>query len=78
MSYQKPTDAELENRFCHHKETRGQAERHERVRAAALAFAKVIRDACPLSAEMTIAINHVDMAMMTANAAIARHEQAGG
>lgn len=72
--HQKPTDEQLAHRFCYHAPKGDQGERYGKIRAAALEFAKVIRDLTPCSAEQTRAINAVDEGVMLANAAIARNE----
>ncbi len=73
--HQKPTDEELANTFAHHAPFGDQAERCCKIRAAALEFAKVIRDLTPCSARQTRAINEVHVAMMLANSAIACDEK---
>lgn len=74
MPFEKPTDDQLKNRYIHHAPKGDQAERYAKIRTAALEFAKTVRDLTPCSAEQTRAFNHIDDAMMTANAAIARNE----
>lgn len=61
----------LDNWFSHHPPTPEQAERYERLRAAAKAFAEVIARETPASADQTAALRHVRDAVMTGNAAIA-------
>jgi hypothetical protein len=69
-----PTDADLENRFCHHPPvSEEQVQKYASIRAKALEFAKLIRDLTPCSPEQTRAINAVDEAMMLANAGISRY-----
>jgi hypothetical protein len=72
--FEKPTDAKLENRFRHHPPKADQADRYARIRAAAMEFAKVIRDLPPCCPDQTMAINTAHLAMMQANAAIATNE----
>lgn len=72
--HEKPTDAQLQNRFMHHSPKESQGERYAQIRRACLNLAIFIRDITPLSPEQTRAINAVDEAMMLANAAIARNE----
>ena len=64
-------DEQLANWFTHHPPTGGQVEAHQAIRAAGLAFAKVIRDSTPSSADQTAAIRKVREAVATANMAIA-------
>jgi hypothetical protein len=73
--HQKPTDEQLANRFMHHAPFGDQGERYGKIREAALAFAKVVRDLTPCSPEQTRSINAIDEAMMLGNAAIARNEK---
>ena len=74
MPFEKPTDAQLENRFVHHPPKGDQADRYAMIRRGCLELAKTIRDFTPCSPEQTRAFNAVDEAMMLANAAIARNE----
>jgi hypothetical protein len=74
MSHQKPTDAELENRYTYHAPKGDQIGRYASVRAKILETAKFIRDSTPCSPEQSRALNALDDAMFLANAAIARHE----
>jgi hypothetical protein len=71
---QKPTDAELENRYTYHPPHGDQVERYAAIRAKVLETAKFVRDATPSSREQSLALTALDEAMMFANAAIARHE----
>jgi hypothetical protein len=72
--FQKPTDAQLANRFTHHPPKDDQAERYGTIRLAALSMAVIVRDLTPCSPEQARALNAIDEAMMLANAAIARNE----
>ena len=72
--FRKPTPQELENRFTHHAPRGDQAARYEVLRAAALAFAKMIVELTPCSPEQARSLNSLDEAVMLANAAIARNE----
>lgn len=74
MPFEKPTHAQLENRFLHHPPKGDQAERYAAVRGAVLACAKTIVDLTPCSPEQTRALNALDEAMFLGNAAIARNE----
>lgn len=68
--------ADLENRFTYHRPTASQPERYERMRAAGLEFARLIARLSPESREQSIAFTKIDEAVMWANAAIARNEDA--
>lgn len=74
MSHQKPTDAQLENRYTYHAPKDGQAERYAAIRAKVLETAKFIRDNTPCCPEQSRAFNALDDTMFLANAAIARNE----
>jgi hypothetical protein len=65
---------DLINRFTYHPPKPGQPERYEGLRAAALTLARKINDQSPASREQSIALTHLEQAIMWANAAIARHE----
>lgn len=68
------TDYQLKNFFTYHAPKGDQAERYAKINAAALEFAKVIRDNTPVCADQTAAICQVREARMMANAAIACNE----
>lgn len=74
MSFQKPTDEQLENRYTYHAPKGDQVDRYAKIREAHLALAKLIRDLTPCSPEQTRAFNALDESMMLSNAAIARNE----
>ena len=65
---------DLANRFTYHAPQNGQAERYQVIRDAAHEFAKLLNDQCPESREKSLAVTHLEDAVMWANAAIARHE----
>ena len=65
---------DLENTFSHHAPKGDQAQRYEQVRSTVLQAAIRIRELTPKSAEQTLAIRDLQMAMMHANAASAIHE----
>ena len=73
--FEKPTAAQLKNRFMHHPPKGDQAGRYEKVRAAILDAAQTCVNLTPVSPEQTRAINALDEAMMLFNAAIARNEE---
>lgn len=62
---------QLASWFQYHPPGPGQAERYERIRAAAHAFAKVIYAECPPSADRTVAVRKAREAVYAANASIA-------
>jgi len=70
-----PVDAliDLAMRFGHSPPKADHPKRHELIRAHALSFASQIVAICPDSRERAAALNHIDTAMLFANAAIARH-----
>lgn len=74
MAFEKPTDAQLNNRFKYHAPKGDQVERYAAIRASILNTAKVVVDLTPCSPEQARALNALDEAMMLANAAIARNE----
>ena len=61
----------LDNWFTYHVPTPGQPEKYAAIRASARAFAQVIVDNTPASADQTTAIRKIREAAMPANAAIA-------
>jgi len=67
-------ERDLRNRFTYHPPRDGQPERYERLRAQALQLSLSINHACPDSREKSLAITHLEQAVMWANAAIARNE----
>ena len=60
--------------FTYHPPTPDQAERYTKLREAALAYAKLVKELTPESAEQTLAIRSIHAASMQANAAIAVNE----
>ena len=69
------TVEELAKRFTYHPPKPGQPERYTVLRDAAHTFARLIIDATPESREQSLAITHLEDAVMWANAAIARNEK---
>lgn len=65
------TQQHLEWWFQYHAPKEGQPEEYEKIRAAGKAFAQVIIENTPSSADQTAAIRKVREAVFTANAAIA-------
>jgi hypothetical protein len=65
---------DLLNLFTYHRPTPDQAERYTKLRSAALAYAQLVKESTPASAEQTLAIRAIHQASMQANAAIAVNE----
>ena len=67
-------EQDLTNRFTHHPPKANQLERYEAIREHGRAMAHKLMKACPRSRELSLALTHLEEAVMFANAAIARHE----
>lgn len=65
------TNEQLQHWFTYHKPSPDQLPKYEAIRDAGLAFAKVLVENTPPSADQTAAVRKVREAVMTANAAIA-------
>lgn len=65
---------DLANRFTYHAPKDGQAERYQAIRDAVHQVAHLVNSECPESREKSLAVTHLEDAVMWANAAIARHE----
>ena len=65
---------DLSVRFTHHPPKGDQAYRYGEIRNRAHAFAALIDEMAPDSREKSLAITHLEQAVMWANAAIARNE----
>ncbi len=74
MAFEKPSVAQLENRFMHHPPKGDQAERYANVRHAILQAAIACVGLTPCSPEQTRAVNTLHDAMMQFNASIACNE----
>ena len=71
------TKEEVEATFTYHPPNNLQADMYEEIRDTAKAFALLILQFVPGSAEQTLAIRHLQQVVMFANAGIAIHgEQA--
>jgi len=68
------TEEELEARFTYHAPKPDQLPRYDRIRQEAKALARLIVNITPASREQSIALSHLEEAVMMANAAIARRE----
>ena len=66
--------SEIENRFTYHSPKDDQPERYEALRKRAKGFATLIVKSTPESREQSLAITHLEQAVMWANASIARNE----
>lgn len=65
---------DIENLFTYHRPTPEQAERYVKLRDAAKAYALIVAELTPASAEQTLAIRAIHAASMHANSAIAVNE----
>lgn len=72
--FQKPTPAQLSNRYSYHAPKGDQTTRYEAVRAKILEVATLGVELTPCCPEQTRALNALDEAMFLFNAAIARSE----
>lgn len=66
--------ARLDNNFTYHAPKDGQRERYVGIRDALKEVAQKLLEECPPSRERSIALTHLEDAMMWANASIARNE----
>lgn len=66
--------ARVENDFTYHAPKGDQAERYALIRDSAKKLARVLVENCPQSAELSVAVRHLDTVVFNANAAIARNE----
>jgi hypothetical protein len=62
------------NNFVYHAPKADQPERYAALRAKAKELADLIAEIVPASREQSVAITHLETAMMWANAGIARNE----
>jgi hypothetical protein len=65
---------DLDKRFTYHPPKGDQAVRYSEIRRQAHDLAKLVNDLAPDSREKSLAITHLEDAVMWANAAIARNE----
>jgi hypothetical protein len=68
----------IEQAFSYHPPRPGQPERYEAIRGKAKELAYLLDELCPLSRERSVAMTHLETAVMWANAAIAREGGAPG
>jgi hypothetical protein len=66
---------ELAIRFTYHPPIGDQSDRYERLRGGAFGLAEMITEATPPSREQSLALTHLEEAIMWANAAIARRDE---
>jgi hypothetical protein len=66
------TDQEIQRRFTYHKPDAERADRHEMMRDAFKGVARFVSDMTPEGREQSLAMTHLEQALMWANAAIAR------
>ena len=65
---------EIETRFTHYSPNAGQPEKYYRLYAEAKSLAYTILELTPDSREQSLALTHLEEAIMQANAAITRRE----
>ena len=65
---------DLEKRFTYHPPKEGQPKKYEAIRFEAKRLAYLLSNFCPHSRELSLALTHLEDAVMWANAAIARNE----
>lgn len=65
---------QIENNFQYHAPKRTQQERYHRLRERAKELAHEINKLCPNSREKSLALTHLEDAIYSANASIARNE----
>lgn len=67
----------LQNKFCYHAPQGDQVQRYAEIRAKLLHVAAFISERCPPSRELSLCLTHLEEAMYSANASIARNETPG-
>jgi len=65
---------QVENAFTYHEPKESQPERYEQLRAKFKELGLLIIELTPESREQSVALTHLEIASMMANAAIARNE----
>jgi len=66
------TPDEIATRFTYHPPKEGQLEKYESIRTQTRGLAEFMVAECPDSRELSLALTHLEQAVMWANAAIAR------
>lgn len=67
-------NADIANRFDYHAPEGDKAQRHQDIRTWCRSLAESLNAVLPESREKSLAITHLEEAMMWSNAAIARHD----
>ena len=67
-------EAQIEKTFTYHPPKADQPLKYEEIRKNAKEMAQLFVALCPPSRELSLALTHLEEAMMFANAAIARNE----
>lgn len=67
---------DIDNTFRYHAPTPDQVDRYQEIREAAKVFARVVDRCTPASREKSLALTHLQTAVMFANASIAITESA--
>jgi hypothetical protein len=65
---------DLKKRFTYHAPKEGQPKKYEQIRAEAFSFSLLLNDLCPESREKSLAITHLEDAVMWANKSISGEE----
>ena len=65
----------IDNDFTYHPPVGDQTERYREIRGAGQRLCELIFRSCPESRERSLAKTHIEIAIMMANAAIARNEE---
>lgn len=68
-------EAQRQKTFTYHRPSDGQPDRYHLIRRVAMDYALLLNTNCPPSRELSEAQKHLELAVMYANAAIARNEQ---
>ena len=68
-------DEDLENRFTYHKPDSEDTVKFERIREMARQYAYILKNDCPSSRELSLALTKLEEVVFYANAAIARHKR---
>jgi hypothetical protein len=69
--------ARVDRDFTYHPPTTAQVAVYEEIRDQGKIFAHLLVDLCPISRELSLALTHLEQAVMWANAAVARAGQEG-
>lgn len=66
---------DIKNRFTYHKPSADQIPKFEQLRAKARELAELFEALVPSSREQSLAVTHLDAALMWANAGVARNQE---